>query len=81
MDQCKVIKSMVQLPPDADSLNHLIERRTCIFYNQLNYNILEHPASIGHHWELVNGQCLPVHNITHPPFARTAQRHWFLKRK
>ena len=32
-------KSLVRLPPDADSLNHHIERTNYISYCQLNYNM------------------------------------------
>ena len=59
-------KSLVRLPPDADSLNHHIERTNYISYCQLNYNMFEHPSPIGHGWELVNGKCRPVRNTVPP---------------
>ena len=43
----------MRLPPDADSLNHHIERT-------------KHPSPIGHGWELVNGKCRPVRNTVPP---------------
>ena len=59
-------KSLVCLSPDADSLNHHIERTNYISYCQLNYNMFKHPSPIGHGWELVNGKCRPVRNTVPP---------------
>ena len=66
MDQSKV-KEHGAATARCGFIESSYRKANCIFYNQLNYNILEHPASIGHLWDLVKGKCLPVHNITPPP--------------
>jgi len=67
----KMKKSTVRLPPDDDILNHHLERTNfmldiltychsfshIVTYCQIHYDLLEHPFSIGHGWEFMNGKC------------------------
>ena len=55
-------KSTIRLPPDDDPLNHHVERTNFISYCQIHFDLQEHPSTIGHSWEILNGKCRPVHN-------------------
>ena len=53
-------KSCIRLPPDADCLHQHCLRANYVAYLVHHPILKEHPSSLGHGWELVNGRCRPV---------------------
>ena len=53
-------KSLMRIPPDADSLKQHIVRANYLAYIQCHPELRNNPSPAGHGWELFNNLCKPV---------------------
>ena len=61
-------KSILQLCPDTDFLNHVCDRANYLAYVELHPEIQDHPSLIGNGWMLVDGRCRPIrHSLSALP--------------